>query len=104
MKGRVGRKTDLKLTSELVVQLTGDAVEFAEASHEGVTKAAEVGPIFHLLCENFTGIALACDMEDLDAAILNPFTGAVVLKFHMAYILHSGGVIPIDSGFVVVIN
>ena len=78
--------TALKPTAELEVQLPGDAVEFTEAAHEGVTKAAEVGPVFHLLCEDITGIALACNMEDLDAAILNPFTGAVVPKLHMAHI------------------
>ena len=88
----------------MVVQLPGDAVEFAEAAHEGVTKAEEVGPIFHLLCENITGITLACNMEDLDAAILNPFMGAVVPKFHMAHILHGGSVGLFDGNFVVVVN
>ena len=30
---------------------------------------AEVGPVLHLLLEDVTGIALACNMDDLDEAI-----------------------------------
>ena len=89
---------------ELEVQLPGYAVEFAEASHEGVTKAAEVGPVFHLLGEDVTGIALACNVEDLDEAILNPFTGSVVTEFQMVHILHVSSVGPIHGGFIVIIN
>ena len=43
-------------------------------------------------------------MEDLGAAILDPFTGAVVPKFHIAHVLHGGSVGPIDSSFIVVVN
>ena len=52
-----------------------------------------------------TGITLAGNMEDLDAAILNPFMGTVVPKFHiMAHIFHGGSVGPVHSGFVVIVN
>ena len=71
---------------------------------KGVAKAVEVGPIFHFLCENVTGIALACNMEDFDAAILDPFLGVVVPKFHMAHILYGGSVSQIDGGFVVIVH
>ena len=99
-----GDDSFLKLTAELVVQLPGDAVEFAEAAHEGVTKTAEVGPVFRLLREDATGISFASNMEDFDEVILNPFTDSVVLKFHMVHILHGGNVGPVHSGFLVIVN
>ena len=63
-----------------------------------------MSPIFHLPGEDVAGIALACNMEDVDAAILNSFAGAVVTEFQMAHILHGGSVGPVDSGFVVIVD
>ena len=65
---------------------------------------AEVGPAFYLLCEDVTGITLACDMEDLGEAVLNPFAGSVVSEFQMAHILHGGSVGPIHGYFVVIVD
>ena len=67
-------------------------------------KTTEVGPVFHLLSEDVTMIALAYDMEDLDEAILNPFAGSVVSEFKMAHILHGGSVGPIHGYFVVIVD
>ena len=92
------------LIVELEIQLPGNAVEFAEAALEGVMKAVEVIPVFHLICEDITGSALACNMEDLDAAIVDPFTGAVVPKLQMSHILHGCSVGPIDGSFIVIVN
>ena len=64
----------------------------------------KVGPVFHLFCENVTGIALACNVEDLDEAILNPFAGSIVSEFQMAHILHGSNVGPIHGGFIVIVN
>ena len=79
-----------KFAEELEFGLLGDAVEIAEGAHEGVLKAAVVGATFHLLSEDFSGVALAGDMEDVDGAVLNPFAGAVLAEFQMAGILHYG--------------
>ena len=84
--------------------LLGDAVEVAEAAHEGVTKVAEVGAIFHLLGEDVAGFALARDMEDIDGAVLNPFAGAVFMESKMGDVFHGGRVSPDDDGGVVIVD
>ena len=78
--------------------------EFSEAAHEGILKTAEVGQVFHLICEDVTGIALSGDMEDIDAVIMNPFTGTVFPKFHMVHIFHGYRVGPVHNGFLVIVN
>ena len=63
-----------------------------------------MGPGFHLLCQDVTGITLACDMEDFDEVILNPFTGSVVTKFQMGHILHGGSIVPTHSYSIFIVN
>ena len=69
------------VAAELELNLLGDAVEVAEAAHEGVAQAAEVGAILHFLGENVTGVDLAGNVKDGDGTVLYPFTGAVLAEF-----------------------
>ena len=64
--------------------MLGDAVEIAEAAHEGVPQAAEVCTVLHLLGEDVTGIDFSGDVEDVDCTVLDPFSGAVLAEFEMA--------------------
>ena len=100
----MGRQRDISdFAAELEFYLLVDAVEVAEAAHEGVSKLAEVIAIFHLLGEDVAGVALAGNVEDFDGAILYSFAGAVFLEFQMANILHGGGVSPDGGGGVVIV-
>ena len=51
-------------------------------AHEGIMNmVVEVYPIFHLFCEDITGIIFAGNMENFDEVILNLFTDSIVPKF-----------------------
>ena len=54
------------VAAELEFNLLGDAVEVAEAAHEGVAQSAVVCTILHFLSEDVTGVDLAGYVEDID--------------------------------------
>ena len=101
----MGRQGDSsEFAAKLEFNLLGDAVEVAEAAHEGVPQAAVVGAIFHLFGEDVAGVDLVGDVEDVDSAILNPFAGAVFTDFQMADVLRGNSICPDDSGCVVIVD
>ena len=78
----MGRQWDVsEFATELEFNLLSDAVEVAEAAHEGVAQSAVVCTILHFLSEDVTGVDLAGDVEDVDCTILHPFPGAVISEF-----------------------
>ena len=75
----MGRQRDVsEFAAELEFNLLSDAVEVAEASHEGVPQTAEVGAILHFLGENVTWVDFAGDVKDSDCTVLYPFPGTVL--------------------------
>ena len=73
--------TDLHFTAKSEWFLSGDTIEFAETTHEAITKMVEVGAILHIIYEGVTGIIIAGNMEDFYEVILNPFADSIVPKF-----------------------
>ena len=65
---------------KLEFNFLSDAIEGAEAAHEGVPQAAVVHAILHFLGEDVTGVDFSGNVEDVDCTVLNPFTGAVLAE------------------------
>ena len=55
--------------------MLSDAIEGAEAAHEGVPQAAVVCAILHFLGEDVTGVDFAGDVEDVDCTVFSPIPG-----------------------------
>ena len=56
----MGRQRDVsEFAAELEFNLLSDAVEVAEAAHEGVSQSAVVCAILHFLGEDVTGVDFA---------------------------------------------
>ena len=72
-------------------------VEVAEATHEGVSEAAEVTGVPDFLGENVAHVVLADDVGDLDDVVLDPLADLVFLELHVSNGLQGHVVGPEDG-------
>ena len=82
MGGLLWRQGDFsEFAAKLELNLLSDAVECAEAAHEGILQAVVVCAILHFFGENVARVDLAGNVEDFYCTVLNLFAGAVLAEF-----------------------
>ncbi len=78
--------------------------EVGQATHEGVSEAADMNAIPHFFSENVFQICLSGNMLVGYCLVMNPFANRVLVQFNVTSRLRSHAVGPLDAGFIVIVN